>query len=99
MTTNRSLIPPGPWSAKGNTVVDGYGQTIAVVFYKHHPIEVARFIAEMPEQGDLRIAEARIDELEKEVGRLEDENDRLEDKVNDLESKLDDMADKAEGTK
>ena len=89
MSVNRSLIPPAPWGVKGNTVIDGYGQTIAVVFYKHYPIEIARFIAEAASHGDLRIAQARIDELEAEVKHLEAENDRLEDKVDDLESELD----------
>lgn len=97
MTTNQSLIPPGPWGVKGNTVVDGYGQTIAVVFYKHHPGEIARFIAEMMEQPDLRAAEARIEEMEEEIKKLEDENDRLEDRITDLESELDDAHDKLNG--
>ena len=91
MTTNRSLVPPGPWSAKGNTVVDGYGQTIAVVFYKHYPVEIARFIAEVVSQDDLHNAQARIDELEAEVKHLERENDRLTDENSRLEDRISDL--------
>ena len=84
MSVNRSLIPPGPWGVKGNTVIDGYGQTIAVIFYKHYPLEVARYIAESRSEERLRIALAEIEELKGKVLDLELKNDRLEDEVFDL---------------
>lgn len=86
MTVNRWLIPPGPWTARGNAVLDGHGQTIAVIFYKHYPLEIARFIVELNEQTDLRFAQDRIEELLQEKAALEKEVEEMDSGVNDSES-------------
>lgn len=47
MLPNKLLLTPGPWSVQGNTVKDGTGKTIAVVFARHAAAH-AYWIAELP---------------------------------------------------
>jgi cell division protein FtsB len=49
-------------------------------------LEIARFIVELNEQTDLRIAQARIEELEKENATLEKEIEALESDITHLEN-------------
>lgn len=78
-------LPPGPWHARGNTVLAGT-DTVAVVFAKSASL-VAHYISKYPDyleqlfdgqsdaQERLEKAEARVEELEE---KLEDLKAELE---------------------
>lgn len=65
-----SFLPYGPWESRGNKVVTGTGQTIAVVFYPRYANEIARAIAELPEMEDT------IEELEERVRAVKEKADQ-----------------------
>lgn len=78
----KSHLPPGPWTAKGNKVVDGYGRTIATIFWPYNAALVAQWVAELPTfiefteqsdqieklKADLAAAQKEIAELEAQIG-------------------------------
>jgi hypothetical protein len=78
---NRHLLPPAPWTAVGNTLKDGTGRTICVVFHPRYTAEIARFLAisiELDEEcedltDDVRKLEAKVEELEDKLGRMTEE--------------------------
>lgn len=74
MLPNKNLLPPGPWKVVGNTVRDGYGRNIAVVFSRN-PVAVAYWLAEVPNFAEINETDSgeNVDDLKKEISRLRSE--------------------------
>lgn len=85
MLPSKTLLMPGPWTAKGNTIRDGTGRTVAYVVTRNATAH-AHWIAEIPKLiagidsrtpiDDQTPEEllAKIAELEAKVSDLESEN-------------------------
>lgn len=93
---NRHQLPPHPWSRRGNTVIDGTGKTIAVVFYPRHSGAIAEAVAEtmseeLREGRESVPAQTELDEANRRIMQLENENEQLMDKVSDLRDEIAEM--------
>jgi len=84
MLPPKSLLIPGPWTVRGNTVLDANGKTIAVCFARNATAH-AYWIAEIPNLTD-RLDEAGTPETTNEIEALEARIARLE---SDLENSED----------
>jgi chromosome segregation ATPase len=83
----KDLLVPGPWTVKGNTVLDAHGRTVCVVFARNATAH-AYWIAETPKlvagtDGEIHIESDEIDELRKTVTRLRRELDTAHDEIAD----------------
>jgi FtsZ-binding cell division protein ZapB len=77
----KTLLIPGPWVVRGNTVLDANGKTIAVCFARNATAH-AYWIAEIPKLANatdhgIDDAEDTIAELKFRVAELERENARF----------------------
>jgi hypothetical protein len=90
MLPNKDLLTPGPWTAKGNTIKDAQGRTIAYVVARNATAH-AYWFAEVPNfasamsQG-LTAHEDEMALLREEVTALRRENDELHRAVESMES-------------
>lgn len=87
MLPNKDLLVPGPWRVKGNTVIDGYGKTIAVCFARNATAH-AYWIAEIPTfvNANPTELESELMMLRSRVSMLERENEELQ---KELENRVD----------
>ena len=90
MLPNKDLLTPGPWRVRGNTVIDGYGKTIAVCFARNATAH-AYWIAEVP-----AFANAHPTELESELMMLRSRVAMLERENEGLYKELEDRVDSGE---
>jgi hypothetical protein len=73
MLPAETYLPPGPWTARGTSVTDGYGNVIAIAMYPHHAALIAQWIAHVPalaQRADPAVVESlntQIKELEEEI--------------------------------
>jgi len=74
-----TLLIPGPWTVRGNTVLDANGKTIAVCFARNATAH-AYWIAEIPKLT------AEMDSLRRENEALKGTVDRLENRLEDLKN-------------
>ena len=91
MLPPKTHLPPGPWTAKGNKVVDGYGNTIAGVMWRYNPTLVAQWVAELPSFADpqqlvqleQQLADARevIKELREDLSELKRQHNLFDDEA------------------
>lgn len=79
MLPSKTHLPPGPWTAKGNKVTDGYGRTIATVFWPYNASLVAQWLAELPSLVEFAEQSARIEKLEADLADAHKEIEELED--------------------
>ena len=86
MLPPKTHLPPGPWTAKGNRVTDGYGNTIATVFWRYNPAFVAEWLAELPKLIELSEQTKRIEKLEADLADAHKEIEELEDELDSLRS-------------
>ena len=85
-----AAIPPGPWHARGNTVLAGT-ETVAVVFARSASL-VAHYLSKFPAYLE-QVTDAEIDgadALEKAQARIEELEEKLEDMSADLSTAKDD---------
>ena len=89
MLPNKNILTPGPWSVNGNTVKDGYGNTICVVFARNATAH-AHWIAEIPKLANRppEPEESEVRELRETVARLEDELESREAQLVELKDAL-----------
>jgi peptidoglycan hydrolase CwlO-like protein len=80
MLPPKSLLTPGPWTAKGNTIKDGYGKPIATVFCRNATAH-AYWFAHLPEFIAGFNESQAIAEFQKDV-------DTLRDEIRDLKAQL-----------
>lgn len=73
-----NFLPPGPWEVRGNKIVTGNGQTIAVVFFPRYAVEIARAIAGLPDLMD------KVEELNKKLESRKPGFDLEFDDIDDL---------------
>lgn len=90
MLPNKDLLTPGPWTVRGNTVVDGYGKTVAVCFARNATAH-AYWIAEIPKLANvmdrgLTAHEDEVSLLKDRIAALERENEGL---YKELENRVD----------
>jgi uncharacterized protein YlxW (UPF0749 family) len=97
---HKSLMPATPWMARGNTVVDPTGRTVAVVFYPARSGEIARVIAEeitsaldgeAVKPGEVAKLRQEVAALNEDVIKLEDEVERLQSERADLENDVEEL--------
>ena len=88
MLPPKSLLTPGPWTAKGNTIKDGYGKPIATVFCRNATAH-AYWFAHLPEFIAGFDESQAIAEFQKDVDTLRDERSST---VAELETAEDEIA-------
>ena len=93
MLPNKDLLTPGPWKVKGNTVLDGTGKTIAVVFARNATAhaywfaEIPSFVDFVDRNGAVIDRDDEIAGLMAQIKTLTQENSRLEATLELLESR------------
>lgn len=96
MLPPKTLLIPGPWNVRGNTVLDANGKTIAVCFARNATAH-AYWIAELPNLVDLvsdggsALDDRDVEELRARISRLEGDLDASEETRRDFEIEIADL--------
>jgi len=98
MLPPKSLLTPGPWTAKGNTVKDGYGKPIATVFCRNATAH-AYWIAHLPEFVAGFNESQAIAEFQKDVETLRDEIRDLKEQLLIAKDQIEDLRDERTSAK
>lgn len=94
MLPPKSLLVPGPWTAKGNTVKDGYGRPIATVFARNATAH-AHWIAHLPQFVEGFDESQAIAEFQKDVDTLRSEIAMLKEKLGAAENQIENEVERA----
>lgn len=86
MLPNKLLLAPGPWKAVGNTVKDGTGRTVAVVFSRNATAH-AHWIAEIPAVAEMYGGPSELSQLRRDLSAAHDRIANLREEVADLRRK------------
>jgi peptidoglycan hydrolase CwlO-like protein len=95
MLPPKSLLIPGPWTAKGNTIKDGYGKTIAYVVSRNS-VAHAYWFAHLPEFIAGFDESQAIAEFQKDVDTLRDQIKDLKNQLAIAKDQIEDATDERE---
>ncbi len=95
MLPPKSLLTPGPWTAKGNTIKDGYGKPIATVFARNATAH-AYWIAHLPQFVEGFDESQAIAEFQKDVDTLRSEIRDLKEQLAIAKDQIEDANDERE---